>query len=549
MNPDPASPRNLIVVSEWLTHCTTQRKGHERCPKWELINSKLPTRVISVASPNGLPRLYIPEKEEVGRYAALSYCWGGPQPHRTTMANLSEYTRGLPMQQLPATILDAIALTRSLLIPYLWVDSLCIIQDLEEDKIREIATMAQVYKNSWVTFSAARASACNEGILGIQEDTAARLSKSSTIPVTCPNDSLGSAMLYPARFQMAPKWYSREGKVPVNNRAWTYQETLLAPRVVSYYHDAIEFKCLAGLHSNDGLKAEELEQFKPADQRQAKLDSVFFLDSKDGLSAAEFPNLEVLWSRVVAEYSFGRLSYPDDKLPAVSAIASEFQRLSGDTYLAGLWRRSLVRELQWQKWPWRIGTTESTTAPRRAYRIPTWSWASIDGIISNEASQHLISDRVEVLDYRVNPISEQAPFGHVDGGYVAIRGPVKCVGLKDAWDNFGLGQEHQRPYESRKIGSFSADFRWDIPADVEDFRRYLGIPPDRGPLWLLGLSMRPRDSYETCGLILLETSDNRYERAGLFYIGSEYYGGKHSDVRRFADHWGDDYEVRAVTIC
>lgn len=274
------------------------------------------------------------------------------------------------MQQLPATILDAIALARSLLIPYLWVDSLCIIQDLEEDKIQEIATMAQVYKNSWVTFSAARASVCYEGILGIQEDMAATVSKSSTIPVACPNDSLGSAMLYPARFQIVPRQYSREGKVPVNNRAWTYQETLLAPRVVSYHHDAIELKCLAGLHSNDGLKAEELDQIKPADQRQLKLDPVFSLDSKDGFSAAEFPNLEVLWSRVVEEYSFGRLSYPDDKLPVVSAIASEFQRLSGDTYLAGLWRRSLVRELQWKKLSWRSGTTESNNSSTPGLSYP-----------------------------------------------------------------------------------------------------------------------------------------------------------------------------------
>jgi hypothetical protein len=169
-------------------------------------------------------------------------------------------------------------------------------------------------------------------------------------------------------------------------------------------------------------------------------------------------------------------------------------------------------------------------------------------VILNETFQHLISDRVEVLDCKVNHVSKLAPFGHIDGGYVAIRGPVKCVDLKDAWDNFGLGQEHQRPYESRKIGQFSVDFRWDIPADVEDFRRHWGILPNRGPLWLLGLWMRPGDSYETCGLILLETSDGRYERAGLFHIGSEYYGGKHLEVRRFGDHWGDDYEVRAVTI-
>jgi hypothetical protein len=56
----------------------TQAQDHEGCPKWELTKAKLPTRVISVSPPGGRPRLYIPGKDEVGRYAALSYCWGGP---------------------------------------------------------------------------------------------------------------------------------------------------------------------------------------------------------------------------------------------------------------------------------------------------------------------------------------------------------------------------------------------------------------------------------------------------------------------------------------
>jgi hypothetical protein len=71
------------------------------------------------------------------------------------------------MQQLPATIIDAIRLAQTLSISYLWIDSLCIVQNSEEDKVREIATMDRVYKNSWVTISAARASTCLDGFLGI----------------------------------------------------------------------------------------------------------------------------------------------------------------------------------------------------------------------------------------------------------------------------------------------------------------------------------------------------------------------------------------------
>jgi hypothetical protein len=62
---------------------------------------------------------------------------------------------------------------RKLNLYYLWIDSLCIIQDSSEDWPREAARMTQVYKNAFVTISAASATDCAQGFL--QERQVTRL--------------------------------------------------------------------------------------------------------------------------------------------------------------------------------------------------------------------------------------------------------------------------------------------------------------------------------------------------------------------------------------
>ncbi len=77
--------------------------------------------------------------------AILSYCWGGPQPTQTTLANVKAYQVSLDWKIMPKTIQDAIITTLELNLGYLWVDSLCIIQDSERDKEQEMAKMPDIY--------------------------------------------------------------------------------------------------------------------------------------------------------------------------------------------------------------------------------------------------------------------------------------------------------------------------------------------------------------------------------------------------------------------
>ena len=546
VNPDPVSATSLLVMSSWLASCTSGRKGHETCPRWEHQTSALPRRVVDVTS--GIPKLHTPNAGQVGRYAALSYCWGGPQLHCTTNARFAQYHSALPMNDLPATIQDAISITRALLIPFLWVDSLCIIQDSAMDKTLEMAKMSSVYRNSYVTFCASRAGTCRDGFLGIQEPTRDRTNCSATIPIRCPDGRIGSVMLQPAT-----RLTTRRTRVdaPIHRRAWTYQEFLISPRVISFYHDALEFKCARGLDSDDGLNTEELRMDMGASQPH--LSPLFYRQKSEllsrfawrgALSSRKRQSLRQLWNRILSEYSGRRLSDLDDKLPAFSAIASEFHRLWGGQYLAGLWDTQLVHDMQWYAAD-RCHDRDRYKLPVQA--VPSWSWASIRDapiICHNTSEFSKQSPRVRVLKCWVDLVSKQAPFGLVKGGQLTITGPLKSMTILETWGCFGFDHNHHR---TNRIGDFRSDFRWEpeLPEPIPTLESILGIP-NREPLFFLGLSMRPRDHAETSGLVLLEIGDGRYERIAVFSIDDH---SKTFRDRYATSHWGDDYEVKTISIC
>lgn len=129
-----------------------------------------PTRLIDINSgpESDTVRLTENNKNEVLPYATLSYCWGGrPQTRRcewlTTMINVHSRGAGLQRSDLPKTLQDSIIIAEQLGIRYLWIDSLCIIQDSDDDWATEAAKMGEIYLGSVVTIVAASSSSAEHG--------------------------------------------------------------------------------------------------------------------------------------------------------------------------------------------------------------------------------------------------------------------------------------------------------------------------------------------------------------------------------------------------
>jgi hypothetical protein len=214
-------------IKERLAEC---KENHKLCP---LANTpSLPKRVVDVGTHHSTssPSLHLSQPNEKALYVALSYCWGGHQDITTTAATLQSYTISLPTDLLPRTMQDAVAITRSLGIRYLWIDALCIIQDDQADKSSEISAMGMVYKNATLTIAAASASSAKDGFL--QNRPPLLMCR---LPLYLTSNEYGSIWLRKPS-QVHPK-------EPLDSRGWALQESLLSPRILYYATKDLIWKC------------------------------------------------------------------------------------------------------------------------------------------------------------------------------------------------------------------------------------------------------------------------------------------------------------------
>jgi hypothetical protein len=101
-------------------------------------------------------------------YIALSYVWGPQNEPQTRVENFNQFCKpgALALVNLPRTISDSVAVTEALGYRYLWVDSLCIVQDLQEEKIEMINQMDVIYGNANLTLVAASGENVQHGLSG-----------------------------------------------------------------------------------------------------------------------------------------------------------------------------------------------------------------------------------------------------------------------------------------------------------------------------------------------------------------------------------------------
>ena len=117
----------LVAIKGWISGCITT---HVFCDTPE--HPYLPIRVVDTGLNNGVVKL-VKTNEAKGRYICLSHCWGSSQIITTTRSTFEDRTKGIAWDDLSKTFQDAICLTRTLGFRYIWIDSLCIIQDDARD--------------------------------------------------------------------------------------------------------------------------------------------------------------------------------------------------------------------------------------------------------------------------------------------------------------------------------------------------------------------------------------------------------------------------------
>ncbi|KAH8708508.1 heterokaryon incompatibility protein-domain-containing protein [Phaeosphaeriaceae sp. PMI808] len=353
---DTRSNESLETARKWIKTCD---KEHLTC--MQNVSSAVPRRLLDLK--NNQVRLYETTSKDQGtRYACLSHCWGSPSKTlRATRSNYHDFTNNIHWDELPCTYQDAVSVVRRLGIDFLWIDSLCIIQNDSLDWERESGDMSNIYQNSYITLAAA-ASNNSEGGLYTQENPRFHQPGKPIAVARYPDGT--ERQLYARR-----KFPHKKKDFPLLSRGWVYQERVLSPRLLYFLGEEIAWECSHTLQCECGVDDFE-HKFERASLPDAVDKSVSNVDWGSARS-----RLLHWWHYVIRDYTALTLTYSNDAFPALSGIAKNFSLRAQDEYVAGMWKSTLVTNLMWCFLA-ELSSPNKINAANHEWRAPSWSWVS-----------------------------------------------------------------------------------------------------------------------------------------------------------------------------
>ncbi|KAH8747849.1 heterokaryon incompatibility protein-domain-containing protein [Hyaloscypha finlandica] len=376
----------LEAVRSWLQQCCCV----------DSARSFKPTRLLHIGSNEDFVTLIETCGTKISNYACLSYCWGGSQPViNSTLRALTPDGWQIYVRDLPNTFKDAITTLRRLGFEYVWIDSLCIVQDDQHDKDREIHKMPLIYKNAHLTLCASTARSCSEGFLHPRPDYS-----DCQLRVCKPNGEIGTILM-----DQIP-WISPLVTEPLGTRAWAFQERLLSPRLLEYGWRTLRWgcSCSARYSGYQPLTVPPESNWKAPAVLSYNLFG--YLDP-NGLRRMPQHKDELFdhWNSIVDRYTRRNLTYPDDRLAAIGGVATELQARTVNAPLGG----------------------HEDLRPRpKASRAPSWSWTAVDGPISINHSREIVQS------FRVLETEVHGGFGLSARGSITVQGPVNPLLVQNA---------------------------------------------------------------------------------------------------------------------
>ena len=385
-----------FVSRRWIHYCNRNHICRRDAPH------QVPRRLLWVGSQDR-PELRLVDTQLIevfAEYIALSHRWGASQPYVLTSSNLDEFQSIMNEESMPRTFQDAIQFIRLLKIQYLWIDSLCIVQDDRSDWQAHSAVMGGIYRDAYLTLSVSSSPSDSHGFLNPRRPAAA----------FCGSVELDSGA-YRDVYITDSRLMGNDGLVqgplrdePLTSRAWTVQERYLSRRTLHFGSKQMFWECQDYREAEDG--------------RNYGADS-FRLDtpSDDDWGPDDYTR----WAQLVERYTLCDLTYTADKLSAISGIAHEYAAITEDIYIAGHWLQDLPSSLMWS-----ARYSDSSIFRASTYRAPSWSWASVDGAVAFGV-KGLESRCIAIVAEHEVKAAGMDEFGEVSDATLTLVAPV--IGL------------------------------------------------------------------------------------------------------------------------
>ncbi|KAF2467894.1 HET-domain-containing protein [Lindgomyces ingoldianus] len=389
--PERESPTQFALLRAWLRQCD---KFHSCHKGQDASKIAMPTRVLYVGNPKDLDyasdfiRLVSVSEIAKQKYVALSHCWGDPsieekKVYCTTRDNIIQRSKGFSLSELPKTFQDAVKVTRELDISYLWIDSLCIIQDGDNGKDWELESgkMETVFSHAHCVIAATAAVNSKAGFLKrdvsteyvyVQDASGKQFYISTDIDDF--NNDVGNALL--------------------NKRAWVMQEGVLSRRTIHFSANQTYWEC------GEGIYCENLTRLRsPVTNRYFILDPNF----PDRLIRSGMRRTLDCIAFLFQDYSMRTLTVPTDRYVAISGLVVRMEGALNCHSRYGIFQKYFHRNLLWQ------ASNNKMKEIAYDYYVPSWSWMACSGGIQFmditlgevEWNDHLLFDEKCECDHAI----------------------------------------------------------------------------------------------------------------------------------------------------
>ncbi|KAF4635203.1 hypothetical protein G7Y89_g2896 [Cudoniella acicularis] len=379
------------TISNWLRNC---HSNHAKCRYNQ--TSFYPSRLLYLGKEGVDIKLVVTAIQQPrGPYLTLSHRWGSEDYTKLESSTIHQFQCGIDISTLPLTFQDAIEVTRRLGFQYLWIDSLCIMQD-EDDKSDwqyESPKMGEIYSNALLNLSATSATNSSSSLF-VDRDLGTILPSPIELNI---GGTIQQYHLFDGKI-----WEDEVTCAPLNRRGWVFQERILARRVLHFGRRQLAWEC---------RQLDAMEIFPHglpliAGSTLQKKEVGFTLEgTSPQVSPKKNQKAYSLWQEMVEAYSECSLTRSEDKLVALSVLAKSMRDATSDEYVAGMWRRTMAFDLPW----WR--ETESRKLypiNGNPYRAPSWSWASVDGRINFPGMPGTSDEEfIEVLGTNLSYVSNE----------------------------------------------------------------------------------------------------------------------------------------------
>ncbi|QDS70288.1 hypothetical protein FKW77_007939 [Venturia effusa] len=376
--------------------------------------------------------------------------------------------------------------------------------------------MGAIFENAYLVVSAADCSDSSQPILSTRADEFRRRKLSYT------NTTGREFKLYVRKYHdHHPDFQeNRPPSItgPLATRGWVQQEQILATRVLHYTATELVLECKSAVFCECRPRA----IMRPSNPNLL----AHISHPSPPLTAASRRKIYHKWHRLLNLYSLRSLSYPCDKLPAISGIAEKFKMATASAYMAGLWIDNLIPDLLWSSMPYLQDPHEA--ARLTEYRAPSWSWASVDTQFQyEEMSDRGLKSMVQIKSVNCEPRGLNL-LGEVRDGHLVLEGEV-------AQGTLVAPSARDFYYHLRLCGRTSIKVSPDSMLREEETGMSMGrtVRRARG-----GESYRPFSAPVSC-LALMSTNDDcvyglvlgrssrvkgALERVGLFTCGKMAFG-------------------------